>query len=790
MTVAPVGPAPVTSAAPQKTDLVAAVAPHLLAGEDVVRCAAASALGATCAPEAAPHLVAALLDEDPDVRADAMTGLASCARREDAEAIRRSLQGDPVKEVKIAAIEALARLADPAGEPLVRALAISRADNAADDVAQNAGEDAAEDAPERAVAWEDEAGLWDDWLDVQVVAIEALGRMGDRAAIDVLLAARADEMGQELDTAVFKALVAIPGGAATVLGFVRDPEPKVRERAAAALAAAEREMVAPLVDLLLDDPSPALRRLGVAVADPAAPALAATLREMALADLDPPTRVAAMRRLPAPDEAILRTAIASPHEGVAAAALQIWAERGVGADEDLRANAEGWLATAGAPLAIASAKLLASAPPAHALRAWSAAAQDASRPLEARVEATRLLGGLLGGLLNGASDAAVMAEALAALRVLMVDRARQVRLAALSALAANPSVREATALLTAAMLGRIAPPRERDGDAGGDDPADADAPSFAASKVEDGGGRRIRITDDGEIVELDPDAPAPAAAPASTLDAIQFDPSQRDGAAAAAGAAGPSRKKRVAVEGPDEIADDLSRAAIRVGAAHPSGDVAGALCEAAQAADRSIAAAALEALAQRAELAAPQGAAGGAAGGAALGAAELDALARALGDKDAAMRGFAARGLGAALRGGASPVYAAALSGRLADEDAIVRAAAVAALAPSDPDKAVAAISDPVKAVRDSALEAVLASGEARLSEALSRALEADRVDVLAAACRRAPAARAQMAALCASAPPEAARPAEKARLRRALMALAEGVAEGRAGPTAEGTAG
>ena len=104
-------------------DTVRAIARHLHKGEDVVRCAAARALGAIGDEKAAPALVDALLDEDPDVRTDAMAALVHCARPEDADAIRRSLLGDPVKEVKVFAIEALSRLADGASVPLLRGLA-------------------------------------------------------------------------------------------------------------------------------------------------------------------------------------------------------------------------------------------------------------------------------------------------------------------------------------------------------------------------------------------------------------------------------------------------------------------------------------------------------------------------------------------------------------------------------------------------------------------------------------------------------------------------------------------
>ena len=172
-------------AAPAASDIDPAetIAPFLSAPEDVIRCAAARALAALGGESAAAPLVDTLMDPDPDVRADAMTALVRCARPEDAAAIRRSLEGDPVAEVKVAAIQALARLKDASPVGLLRALVRSRCE------------------PE--VAWDDADGAWDGWLDVQVAAIQALGAISADEAVDDLIEARHDEMGQDLDHVVF-----------------------------------------------------------------------------------------------------------------------------------------------------------------------------------------------------------------------------------------------------------------------------------------------------------------------------------------------------------------------------------------------------------------------------------------------------------------------------------------------------------------------------------------------------------------------------------------------------------
>ena len=170
-------------------------------------------------------LIDSLLDPDPDVRSDAMEALARVACPEDADTIRRSLEGDPVREVKLAAVGALARLRDRASVDLLRALVSSRSEDR--------------------VAWEDEAGDWEDWLDVQVAAIAALGEMGVAEAIEGLLAARKDEFGQALDVQVFDALGRIgEEGLDRLLAVIRSEDGLARQRAADALGRVSPETMA------------------------------------------------------------------------------------------------------------------------------------------------------------------------------------------------------------------------------------------------------------------------------------------------------------------------------------------------------------------------------------------------------------------------------------------------------------------------------------------------------------------------------------------------------------------
>ena len=82
-----------------RLEAAAVIARHLQSEDEVTRCLAAKALGNIGSDLGADALVAALMDTDPDVRADAMEALVTCARPRDAAHIRRSLIGDPVQEV-------------------------------------------------------------------------------------------------------------------------------------------------------------------------------------------------------------------------------------------------------------------------------------------------------------------------------------------------------------------------------------------------------------------------------------------------------------------------------------------------------------------------------------------------------------------------------------------------------------------------------------------------------------------------------------------------------------------
>ena len=679
------------------TDPASVISPYLRAPEEPIRCAAARALGALGDENAAPALVEALLDPDPDVRADAMAALVRCARPQDAPAIRRSLQGDPEGEVKTAAVRTLGRLEDGASTELLRALARDRC--------------------ESEVAWEE--GSWDDWLDVQVAAITALGDMGAESAVDDLIRARADEGGQELDHVVFAALAKMPGrGVAALLDFLKDGDARVRERALAALSRAGRDRLAPLRDRLVADPSPGVRRLAADCLDAGDAALSA----LVLKDPEASVRAAAVGRVAPAAPDLARAALADPDPHVRATALEGLASHLSSADEpSLAARLTAWLGGSDPRLAAACASTLPRVMGAGAASALRDTAADGERLAEVRIAALKALGE------TGTR------EAFAALSAAAADLVRQVRVAALAAAAAmtrgasEESREEARDLLIEAMRGNL-----RSRLSGGSDAIDDAAGHAAAGSA---GSGPVAITPEGGIVAADaPELEASAAVsggvaeappfPRSTLEAIQaaepvttapsHDPSPPPPGA------GRVRSRRVPVEGVDDVEADIRLVAVRLAADCAAEGIDDALAETALSTESDLRAGVFEAIAQRAA-AMPL-------------TADLRAiLIRSLASDDARVRCAAARGLAHAGRDTAPHLIAL-----LDDADASVRAAAVTAVAAVHPTRVVAGFRDSSLLVRRAAVDAVIAAGEERfLEDGLRVLVDGGHADSLMDACAR-----------------------------------------------------
>lgn len=656
----------------------------------LIRCAAARCLTAFADPRAAEALAARLLDEDPDVRSDAMEALAVSALPGQTKVLLKSLAGDPVTEVKTAAIRALARLGDARALPLIR--------------------DLARDRSEETVAWEDEAGVWDDWLPVQTAAIAALGEIGNSDCIPDLLQIRSDEFGQDLDTPVFRTLAKLgEAGASTLLTFVRDPDAKVRARALAALEQSNPLVLRSLQELLLRDSAAEVRKLALRVL----PADSDAIAELMLQDRDAEIRRSTLARFGTARPEIARKALRDPDESVRAALLKLAAEGQVPLDElDLKENLLAWMSGAGAALAGVAAQSLAALFPGEAAAPLFALAGTAERPLEARLAALQSL----------AKTALVMTEEeVEQLGELARDPMQQIRVAALVALLARSGASKAAeGLLVQAIegsLGADLQPRE---------PEALSADDAATPKEDEGSARGIEITPEGEIVTRREAAAAlfRGRASRSTLDSIQQESQQP---APEAKPLDRKKRRRVAVDGPDDIAQDLRRQAIALAGASSNAAVAGAIDVALSAADAGLKRAAFKAVSGRGELPSQ---------------ALLEQAEAALGESDPLLRGYAASILA---RGAREEVLLPLLS----DPDPLIRAEALPALAVKDRALAWAALEDPTAPVRRAAGELLLAQGTSEdLKACLRRLADRGYGNSLSDICRRDVAARGLLAEL------------------------------------------
>lgn len=258
-------------------------------GVDVHRCAAARALGVIGGRKATSDLVAALLDEDPDVRSDVATALAEIQDKTTADKLMENLVGDPEADVKKAAIKALVAMRHAPIVPLLRALAVSRSEDQ--------------------FAWDEEAFYtdgWDAWDDIQLTAIRALGDFQADDAVSEILTAMADELGQDVSEPAFQALAKMGrDGAQALVVFYESGDARLIRRVARAVGKSDNPHLADLFGDMLGDKSPVIRALALEnlASDDA------RLAEM-FQDADAAVRAAAVRHHGLANLAILRDLIA------------------------------------------------------------------------------------------------------------------------------------------------------------------------------------------------------------------------------------------------------------------------------------------------------------------------------------------------------------------------------------------------------------------------------------------------------------------------------------------------
>lgn len=188
-------------------------------GVDVHRDLAVRALGRIGDRAAVPALIEALADPDEDVRTDAAGALSAIGDRRAAGPLLESLLGDPCDDVKLSAIAGLGRLRDANLAPWLIRLLKGR---------------------DEEFVWDEtefhETG-WDDWTDIQIKAIEALGNLGVAEAVPGIAAAIDDEFGQDLTDTGFKALAKLGSpGIQTLVRYLAEGDERQRRRVAVVLA--------------------------------------------------------------------------------------------------------------------------------------------------------------------------------------------------------------------------------------------------------------------------------------------------------------------------------------------------------------------------------------------------------------------------------------------------------------------------------------------------------------------------------------------------------------------------
>ncbi len=549
-------------------DVCRAMAEILGEGVDVHRCLAAQALGRLGTPMGVEPLTEALLDEDSDVRTDAAEALSKLADSRAGAQLLENLLGDPCTEVKLAAIDTLAKLNDKAVIPWLRRIVRGR------DVE---------------IAWDEDEFYdsgWDDWVDVQIRAVQALATLNAGESVPDIVEAMRDENAQDMTEAAFKALARMgKPGIDALAAFLGEESPRLRRRAAAALAGSDDENASQPLSRALADPAASVRMaaMGALAARKPEDGRLVTLFD----DSDAAVRSEAVRLLGRFHRRRLPALLRDEDVAVQLAALAEIPE--IPDDETLLEELRVKTDQGPPALAAATAKALGAKGPQHALNDIAALATNTGRPVEIRL-------GALQGLAESADEAAVQS-----LIDAMDDDARPLRLEAMSALARiagkdpvwpNPA---GTALLSA--LSDERDPADKDTppvEARSAEPADPEAGPETASEDDDG---RFPTSTVAAILDHEPDATTDGAL-RMPGEGIELTPVDMERLALARNIKG---KKRMALTQNVKRHDDVRRFAARVLGDVRRPEVASALAAVLNDRDSELCLAAADSLARIAE---------------------------------------------------------------------------------------------------------------------------------------------------------------------------------------------
>lgn len=224
------------------TDLPHAVCSSLLKvlkeGADVQRCAAAKALGSLKHEDSVEPLIEALLDEDPDVRADVAEALARIKSPKANKQLLENFIGDPDTDVKRYALRALIDMRYGPVQEWLEKLLREEDDEIQWDVVDFFDRE------------------WDDREDFRVLAIESIGLFKGADAIVDIKAVLENEFAQDMMEVGFRAMIKIGDeGIREVGNYLDGKNERQRRRAAAALAASSAPAAEQLTNKALQDDS-------------------------------------------------------------------------------------------------------------------------------------------------------------------------------------------------------------------------------------------------------------------------------------------------------------------------------------------------------------------------------------------------------------------------------------------------------------------------------------------------------------------------------------------------------
>ncbi len=179
------------------------------------RCNAAQALGKMREYSANAALLARLHDDDIDVCVDVATALGEISSGDSLVALTESALQDSSGEVRVAALKALAKFKGSVVAKTLIKCVVHRPDN---------------------LEYSYDGG-WDPWWDIQLVAVQALGKLGDQTAVPSLVSLLESDEAADIEDELFKALALIGGpGEAYLIDSLAKANDRQRRRIARALS--------------------------------------------------------------------------------------------------------------------------------------------------------------------------------------------------------------------------------------------------------------------------------------------------------------------------------------------------------------------------------------------------------------------------------------------------------------------------------------------------------------------------------------------------------------------------